>query len=134
MHLIESPEYLAFDRPFDGSAAALAILARDATLHLCTDRQDRAAAVAQLQHMGLLDHFASVLVTEQRASKRSLLEAQLPMRGPEDWFVADTGVDLETARALKMKTCAVLSGFRSRAYLERCAPDRIVDGIADFRP
>ncbi len=134
MRLIETSHYLALDRPFDGVGKALAALAESAVLHLCTDRQDRAAAIEQLQRLELLHYFEYVLATGQVQSKQELLLTRLPRLGPNDWFVADTGADIMVARKLGIKSCAVLSGFRSRAYLERHSPDRIVDGFVDFRP
>ena len=134
MALIESPAFLELDGNFDGMHATLARLRETATLHVCTARQLRAPALGQLERLGLLEYFDSVLVTCQSDSKEALIAAQLPQRSAQDWLIGDTGKDIQVGKALGMRTCAVLSGFLSRASLEPYAPDLILDSAAAFRP
>ncbi len=42
-------------------------------------------------------------------------------------FVGDSGVDIETAKAANVESVGVTWGFRSRAELEECGADHIVD-------
>ncbi|HZV64704.1 MAG TPA: HAD hydrolase-like protein [Telluria sp.] len=134
MALIESPAFLDLDANFDGMHATLALLRDTAALHVCTARQLREPALGQLERLGLLEYFDSVLVTCQSDSKEALIAAQLPQRSAQDWLIGDTGKDIQVGKALGMRTCAVLSGFLSRASLEPYGPDLILDSAAAFRP
>lgn len=132
MALIETPAMLALDKNFAGLPATLEQLRRQATLHLCTARQLRQPVLDQLQQLGLQHLFSSVMVTEQRHSKAELIAAQLGRCGADDWMLGDTGRDIEVGRQLGMRTCAVLSGFLSRASLLPYQPDLILERAADF--
>jgi phosphoglycolate phosphatase len=132
MDLIETPELLALDSNFPGMAETLARLHGQATLHVCTARQHRQPVLDQLERLGLLDFFSSVLVTGQRRDKQELIAA-IPGLGADDWILGDTGKDVQVGRALNMKTCAVLSGFLSEKSLRAYEPDLILPGAAQFR-
>lgn len=131
MALIETPDMLALDRNLAGVPDALGRLAAQAELHVCTARQLRQPVLDQLQRLQLLPYFSSVMVTEQTHSKQDLI-TRLLRRDTGDWMLGDTGKDIEVGRALGMRTCAVLSGFLSRASLEPYGADLILDSAADF--
>jgi len=133
MGSIESPEMLAFDTNFPGMHEALDRLGNQAKLHVCTARQHRQLAIEQIDSLGLLPYFDSVMVTEQRLSKEKLI-APLTGLGPDDWIIGDTGKDIQAGQALGIKTCAVLSGFLSEASLKPYGPDLILPIAADFLP
>lgn len=132
MERIEAPEYLSLDKNFPGMHEALERLGKQARLHVCTARQHRQMAVDQLDRLGLLPYFDSVVVTEQSRSKEELIAA-LPGLGPQDWILGDTGKDIQVGQALGIKTCAVLSGFLSEKSLWPYGPDLILPVAADFR-
>jgi phosphoglycolate phosphatase len=132
MDLIEAPEFLALDSNFPGMAETLERLRGQAVLHVCTARQHRQPALDQLERLGLLGYFSSVLVTQQRHDKQELIAA-IPGLGTDDWILGDTGKDVQIGRALNMKTCAVLSGFLSEKSLLAYQPDLILPSAAQFR-
>ena len=131
MSLIESSEFLAFDDNFPGMHSALDRLSSQATLHVCTARQHRQPVFHQLDRLGLLPFFKSVMVTEQTRSKEELI-ATVPDLGSEDWILGDTGKDIKVGQAIGIKTCAVLSGFLSEDCLKSYGPDLIIPVASDF--
>lgn len=131
MAAIESPAMLALDTCLPGVAAALQRLQGQARLHVCTARQLRQPVLDQLERLDLARYFDSVMVTQQRHSKQELVTA-LPARSSADWMLGDTGHDINVGKALDMHTCAVLSGFLSRASLLPYGPELILDSAADF--
>ena len=46
-----------------------------------------------------------------------------------DLFVGDTGIDINTAKLINIKSIAVLSGFRNKSILEQYNPDYIENDI-----
>jgi phosphoglycolate phosphatase len=131
MILIESPQFLSFDKNFEGIHEALESVKSLASLHVCTHRQNKPAVNEQLENLGLMPFFETVLVTEQVISKRDLI-VEIQGLGSEDWFVGDTGVDVEVGKSLNIKTCGVLSGFLNRQSLEHSKPDLIKLSIVEF--
>jgi phosphoglycolate phosphatase len=128
---IESPDYLALDTCCPGIERALTRLKSQANLHLCTARQHRQLVLGQLELLGLVGFFERIMVTEHRVSKQELIAA-MPDRSALDWVIGDTGHDVEVGKLLGMRTCAVLTGFLSRAILEPYGPDLIFESAADF--
>ena len=49
-----------------------------------------------------------------------------------DFFVGDTGKDIQAGKALGMRTIGVLSGFRNEERLLKYNPDFIIDYITNF--
>lgn len=132
MNHIEAPEFLALDTNLPGMHEALRRLSKQARLHICTARQHRQPAVDQLDRLGLLSFFDSVMVTEQSRCKVELIEAVSGL-GPQDWIIGDTGKDIQVGKALGIKTCAVLSGFLSEMSLRPYDPDLILPTASDFQ-
>jgi phosphoglycolate phosphatase len=132
MALIEAPEFLALDELFPRVPEALALLQLQARLYVCTARQDRDAALGQLERLGLVEFFEQILVTEQRESKESLIRRDVAGLHHRDWILGDTGKDVQVGNALEINTCAVLSGFRNRTTLAKYGPDLVLNSAADF--
>jgi phosphoglycolate phosphatase len=132
MARIESPALLALDGNFPGMHATLDRLAAQARLHVCTARQHRQPVLDQLDRLRLLPYFTTVMVTEQTADKDALIARHVPDLSARDWMLGDTGKDIQVGKALGMRTCAVLSGFLSRASLEPYEPDLILENAAAF--
>lgn len=132
MGLIESPEFLAMDSNFEGVKDTLSRLGVQARLHVCTARQSRKSAVNQLESLGLSTYFESLMVTEQKHSKTSIIERQVSDLAPEDWLIGDTGSDIKVAHSLGINSCAVLSGFMSYESLLTYRPTRIIDSVLAF--
>lgn len=131
MESIEAHEFLAFDTNFPGMHETLQRLNKQARLHVCTARQHRQPAIDQLDRLGLLEFFESVMVTEQNQSKEELI-ASVSGLGPQDWIIGDTGKEIKVGQSLGIKTCAVLSGFLSEKSLKPYGPDLILPAASDF--
>jgi phosphoglycolate phosphatase len=134
MALIEDPEFLALDICLPGAKDTLERLGSFAVLHACTDRQHELLALAQLERLRIRHYFREVLVTGQRISKELLIRRRIVEFTEHDWIIGDTGRDVLTGRALGIHTCAVLSGFQSRAVLKGYEPDVILDSVVVFKP
>ncbi len=132
MELIEAPRFLAVDKVFSRVHEALDRLGTQANLHVCTARQDSQAAVMQLQRLDLRRFFATVMVTEQKRTKRESLEHICDL-GPQDWILSDTGSDILVGQELGIKTCAVLSGFLDEESLRLYGADLILPSVAEFQ-
>jgi phosphoglycolate phosphatase len=134
MKLIETEEFLALDEPFPDIEATLTRLGERASLHLCTARQFRGSALVQLDRLKLLPHFEQILVTGQKLTKEDLIRRHVPDLSSHDWIIGDTGKDIQTGKALGIKTCALLSGFMSETALRGYQPDIVLGSATDFAP
>jgi phosphoglycolate phosphatase len=133
MRYIESSEFLALDKTVPGVKEALDRLSEQAELHVCTARQFRQSTVDQLDGLGLLSYFNSIMVTEQKKRKDDLIFDYVSGLSPKDWMIGDTGKDIQVGHALGIKTCGVLSGFLSEKSLKLYKPDLILSSVADFK-
>ncbi len=132
MKKIEEDSYLNFDTPVEGLHTFLQQLSKKNTLYICTARQSISQTKKQLENLQMLGFFSEVFVTEQKHSKVELLTNSKLSFCNEDWFVGDTGHDINTGKELGMKTCAVLNGFMSESVLKTYSPDLVVDNITYF--
>lgn len=133
MASIESPELLSLDRLLPGLKSVLPTFAGLATLYVCTNRQRPAAAIDQLDRLGVLGFFETVLVTAQVQTKLELI-ASIPGLATRDWLLSDSGLDVRIGKSLGIMTCAVLSGFSSEVVLRAYEPDLILSSASSFRP
>lgn len=132
MGKIETPEFLVLDQNFTSMHETLERLQREATLYVCTARQTKKPVIDQLDRLGILTYFEDIMVTEQRRSKAELISLIAGL-GSQDWFIGDTGLDIQVGQALGIKTCAVLTGFLNEASLRQYTPDLVLNRAADFR-
>ena len=133
MDMIEMPEWLEFDKPFNGVTNFLEALKKDNELYLVTARQLETNVLTQLSNFGWSSIFTRVFVTHQKAEKIELIKNVLATCST-DWFIGDTGKDIETGKGLGMQTAAVLSGFLSQEKLMEYKPDLIIDAVIHFKP
>lgn len=124
MSLIEAPEWLALDVPFEDVTSLLEELKRDFDLFIVTARQHKERTVKQIMSFGWESLFVDILVTEQRLEK-SVLISQKYISSSQDWMIGDTGKDIQTGRSLGMRTLAVSSGFLSKEHLLAYKPDEL---------
>lgn len=129
---IERPEWLALDKPFDGISDRLKELKKSCNLFVVTHRQFRESVSGQMTQFGWLDLFKDVFVTSQKTEKYDLIKNVADI-SPDDWFVGDTGNDIQTGKKLGVRTVAVLSGFLSREKLSEYSPDRIEDNVLKIK-
>jgi phosphoglycolate phosphatase len=129
---IELPEWLLWDKPFEGVTEYLTALREKHLLYLVTARQSRERALVQLGSYGWLDMFEQIFVTQQKTDKYDLIKTSVETTRT-DWLIGDTGKDIQTGKKLGVKTVAVLSGFMNRERLMEYEPDLIVSGVLDLR-
>ncbi len=132
MKLIEHEDYLMFDTPIIGVADTLKKLINNATLYVCTARQFSEPVMMQLEHFDLVKYFRQIMVTHQKYSKDELINNYVPEHCKSDWFIGDTGHDIQIGKKLHLNTCAVTSGFLSRQVLAQYEPDLILNSVAEF--
>lgn len=125
---IELPEWLILDKPFDGVSDYLKRLSRPYKLFIVTARQSERMALEQISQFGWLEIVEKVLVTGQKQDKYDLIKNKLILNR-EDWFVGDTGKDIQTGKKLCVNTAAVLSGFLSKESLLQYDPDLIEENV-----
>lgn len=128
MSLIEAPEWLSHDKLFDGVKPFLNGLKESNELYVVTARQHELVARKQIKDLGLAGIFQDILVTNQKSEKKDLIGNKFELTN-SDWIIGDTGKDVDTGKALKIKTGAVLSGFLSEYHLLTYSPDIIVANV-----
>lgn len=133
MALIEAPEWISYDKPFEGISEYLSNLQINNELYIVTARQSKDIAMDQLKEMGLKYYFKDVFVTCQKNEKYDLINNRMKVSNL-DWIIGDTGKDIITGKKLGIKTAAVLSGFLSEGQLITYCPDIIVNNVTLFKP
>jgi phosphoglycolate phosphatase len=128
MSLIETPEWLSYDKPFNGVKSFLDLLKESHELYIVTARQYEAEVLRQIEDLELDGVFRDVLVTLQKTEKHNLISSKFKLTD-NDWIIGDTGKDIETGKKLEINTAAVLSGFLSKAQLLKYSPDIIVANV-----
>jgi phosphoglycolate phosphatase len=126
MSKIESDYYLNMDSPIEGLQNFLQEVGKNNQLYVCTARQSVSQVTKQLKEFSVLDLFHDIFVTEQKYSKIELLINSGIVFSSDDWFIGDTGHDINTGKQLGVQTCAVLSGFMSEEVLKTYLPDTII--------
>jgi phosphoglycolate phosphatase-like HAD superfamily hydrolase len=133
LRLIETREYLALDRLQDGVIGILQGWKQDGRrLLLATMRHNRANLQWQLDTLGLSSYLDAVLMiagegaAEKAAAVRPLLGAATAERAA---WIGDTEIDIQAARSLDMRCCAVACGLRTEDYLASLSPDALVPDL-----
>lgn len=131
LSMIEAPEYLSLDRPFDFTVPTLEYCsARKHEIYFVTLRQSADAVEQELRDKGLFGFCKECLVSEGTATKVELVRRHGIRVNRNDFFIGDTGIDIIAGKELGASTIAVLSGFRSEWVLRSYKPDYIVKDIS----
>jgi len=128
---IELKRWLDLDKPFEGITEFLIDLSDRNALFLVTARQSEKMVLQQIKKFGWGSIFIKVLVSEQKQEKYDLIKTTVKVN-PDDWFVGDTGKDIQTGKLLGIKTAAVLSGFLNNKSLLQYEPDVIANTVLNF--
>lgn len=137
-HFIEKNVELEFplglDRLFPQARKTLHLLGEQHHLNLISHRRNRANLTQQLDRFGLKATFNVVLTTgdqgnHKRAKADAILAAGLT---PPAMIIGDSELDMATGRHLKIHRCAMTSGVRCRAFLERFDPEHIADSLSEL--
>lgn len=131
MSEIELKKWLDLDIPFNGVNSFLEHMSKKNSLHVVTARQSSQNTLAQLKKFNWDNYLDSIFITEQKHSKLDLVKNNIYVTS-DDWFIGDTGKDIEAGKKLGIKTAAVLSGFLNEKCLNAYNPDIIIDNITNF--
>ncbi len=131
MPAIEDERFLKYDQPFAGVTQYLELLKADHDLYIITARQSEPAAKKQIASFSW-DFLTGVFVAKSAKEKAALISGTGELSF-HDWIIGDTEREIETGKELGIKTAAVLSGFRSKALLEKYHPDQIADKVTDLK-
>ncbi len=131
MKNIELKRWLSLDHPFEGVSEYLNKLKQNHLLFLVTARQSNEMVLDQIKKFKFENLFEKVFVTGQKVEKFDLINKNIKV-SKQDWFIGDTGKDIETGKQLGIKTAAVLTGFLNREQLLKYEPDLIVEKIVDL--
>jgi phosphoglycolate phosphatase len=131
MKKIELADWLNLDKPFEGVSDFLYMLQKKHQLFLVTARQSEVMAIKQIQQFGWGQVFEKIFVTGQTKEKYELINSEESVTN-NDWFVGDTGKDIQTGKQLGAKTVGVLTGFLNREKLLEYEPDVVVEKVIDI--
>jgi phosphoglycolate phosphatase len=135
---IESPEYLALDRPWPWTHEVLGQLARRYPLVLVTARASHLLLLEQLDRLELIAFFHEVLSEPARRGvdkqKARLIKDYLTRqeRPADGWMVGDTEADIGAGQIVGLHTAAVRTGIRNAKLLQQAGPDHLLNDIREF--
>jgi phosphoglycolate phosphatase-like HAD superfamily hydrolase len=130
MTMIEEPQWLERDVPYDGITLHLDALSKKARLFLLTKRQKSDMVMQQIARFGWKDFFTEILVTGRGGEKYDAV-AHLSLTN-SDWLIGDTGYDIQVGNKLGVRTAAVSNGFLSAEVLAGYRPDILLPHFVDF--
>ena len=129
---IETDYYLDMDTLIPKADKALKNLYENHDLFICTARQSILQTEKQLKKLSILNYFEDIFVTEQKNDKFHTLKSSNVIFTKKDWFVGDTGHDIDAGKKIGVQTCAVLSGFMSKSSLISYSPDLIIEDFTSL--
>lgn len=135
LSVIESREYLVFDKIIPGSVEVLKSLSNLFHLILVTTRRNPENLKWELEQLGLNKFFKKVLVVYKDVPDRWRLKYDIIKKEgyfPGSVIVGDTETDILCGMELGIKTVAVLSGIRKKELLEKAQPDHIINNINEL--
>ena len=133
MQKIEEENYLKLDTLFHFTENVLETLNnRGFNIFFVTLRQSSNRALSEITDKGIEKYCERCLVSEAKTTKEQLVRNADIQLKEDDVFVGDTGIDVMTAKALGIKSVAVLSGFRNKEVLESYTPDYILTDISEL--
>jgi len=132
LSMIELPEWIAFDKPFERITPYLINLKKNHSLYIVTARQLEHTAIEQVHRYEWSDIFSDILVTGHRCKKAELINKRV-VTSREDWLVGDTGKDIEAGKQLGLRTAAVTSGFLNLEKLLEYSPDMVANNVIDLK-
>lgn len=131
---IEEREYLGLDRLQPGVIKKLKEWkCSDINIILATMRNNKDTLFWQLDLLSLLPLFDHVIVTgsvDGEAGKANAVKSYLKQGDMNSYlWIGDTEADINSARMLGIKVCAVGCGIRTTDYLASLAPDFLAPDV-----
>lgn len=132
--LIESSDYLGYDRVIDGVRRSLELLGQSHRLVIATMRKDPEALARQLDKLRLSSYAERILAAgdgdRRAADKHSLIATDCNFASAGDLVVGDTEADIIAGQRLGAATVGVLTGMRDRTRLLQARPNALIPSVA----
>jgi phosphoglycolate phosphatase-like HAD superfamily hydrolase len=136
---IETEPALMRDRPLPGIIGLLSGLGEKHSLVLVSARADPRKLRGQIERLGFLGFLSEIITADEdcgalrtgETPKSRVLEGSRWLREPAI-MIGDAKMDVDTAKALGIPSCAVLSGIRSHSFLDNLRPDYIIDSVFEI--
>jgi len=131
---IESMDFLKFDRLLEGAWQTLSALKKEHRLLLVTLRRSKHNLYRELKELKIFDFFAGIF-DDFREGPNSWEIAASSVKNDAQFnkensiIVGDTEDTVLAARDLEIPGFVVLSGIRSKSFLEKFNPDYILTDI-----
>lgn len=137
MKEIETEYYLEMDNNYPDTIDVLTELKNNGkSMYLLTARQSRSGLMNELSRLGLLDYFDRVMITEGARSKEDALldyaSENEDIMSKDNYFVGDTGKDIQIGKKYGYKTIGITHGFMSRQRLEEYHPTMLIDELSEL--
>lgn len=137
LEVIETIDYLKYDRLQPGITKLLVELKQRCRLVLVTLRNIRKSLDWELDHFDMRRHFDTILSEDENHGdyriKMKLIRQYSGNKQPGVAIVGDTESDIKAGQELGLTTIATTEGIRTREYLEALNPDFIVSGTDEMR-
>ncbi|MGN0014152.1 MAG: HAD family hydrolase [Candidatus Gastranaerophilaceae bacterium] len=130
LELIETDKYLSLDKIYIGVYELLEKLQKNNEIYLLTARQSKEKLFEELERLNLEKYFNEILVTENKKTKKDLLE--MLNLNDNDIFITDMGKDVQTAQSAGIRSVAVTYGFMCREKIKEYEPTYIRDSIEEI--
>lgn len=131
LKLIETKRYLNLDKIFPFTIHVLEYLfMKGYSIYFVTLRQSRAGVIDELKEKNIYLYCIKCFVSEMKYTKEEMIFNSSVQLSEKDFFIGDTGIDINVAKSLGIKSVAVLSGFRNERVLRGYNPDYILDNIS----
>jgi phosphoglycolate phosphatase-like HAD superfamily hydrolase len=137
LEVIENFEYLKHDRIIQGAERVLEELMLNHQLILVTLRNNSKTLFQELEYFDLKKYFTRILSLDNNHGdwriKVKLIQESGTLANQNSMIVGDTEADIIAGKNLRIKTCAVLSGIRTKELLEKASPDIIIDDVNSLK-
>jgi phosphoglycolate phosphatase len=128
--------YTKYDFLIPEVVKTLSDLHQNHNLYLVSYRKNEKNLLKEIRQFYLHSFFKKIIISGNSSNKTGIefkTKAILDEHpGENDVIVGDTEDDIMTGKALGLTTVAVLSGMRSRAYLETLKPDFILSSLVEM--
>jgi len=133
LEVIENFEYLKHDKIIFGAEKVLEELMLNHQLILVTLRNNSKTLFQELEFFDFKKYFTTILSLDNNHGdwriKIKLIQESGTLTDQDSLIVGDTEADIIAGKNLGIKTCAVLSGIRTKELLEKASPDIIINDV-----
>jgi phosphoglycolate phosphatase-like HAD superfamily hydrolase len=132
---VELDVSLRRDRLFAQTTEVLRELSKVHSCRLISMRRDYKSLLRQVEWLDIRDCFEQVLEVDRGASTDFTPKAEAIRRLGETGralIIGDSEMEIRTARQLKISSCSIATGIRSRERLMALSPDYFIEALPDI--